>query len=239
MVIFLIIMTTIAFLCCVVNLSIFNIFYLGFMGLWLIIEWKKKKMKDEEDVRLNNLALKTMRKIIEDNKLEIAKVYNVYCPAYLSKQFERYKQTMQIDEKQRKILFTNAISNKYLVVNFDEILNYEIYEDGSKYATSVDWHGFKTSNIYDNCNELKLIIRLRCYQESQFIFNFIFNSFPKNSPAYKSIMTSLQNVVSFLEVLKNENQDKSKRVFKFCQFCGTKIDINETKCLNCGSSDVK
>lgn len=237
MVVFLVILTVIAFICCCVSMSAINIMFLFTTSIILILySWKTKK-DAEENERLSSLVNKNINQIIEDNKLKITKSYDIYCPIYLSKQIARYRQTLQVDEKQRKILFTNAINNKFMVVDFDDILNYEIYEDGSKSSTSIDWgNGFKTSDFSDNCNELKLIIRLKNYEESQFIFNLIFASFPKNSPAYKSIRSSLQNVVSFLEVVKNENQDKNKKVFRYCEFCGTKIEINESKCTNCGAS---
>jgi len=237
MLIFLVILTIIAFICCCVSMSGVNILFLFVMGFILFLYGWKTKKDAEENERLSNLVKNNINRIIENNKLKISKIYEIYNPMYLTNNIARYQQTLQVDENQRKILFTNGMINKFIVVNFEDILNYEIYEDGSKSSTTYDWgYGLKTSDFSDNCNELKLIIRLKNYEDSQFVFNLIYASFPKNSPAYKSIRSSLQDCVSFLEILKSENQEINKKVFKNCEFCGTKIDINENKCSNCGAS---
>ncbi len=63
------------------------------------------------------------------------------------------------------------------------------------------------------CKELKLIIRLNKYDTSQICYEIIFNTsfnmgINKSSSTYKQCINTLQEVVSFLEVVKNENMKK-------------------------------
>ena len=62
------------------------------------------------------------------------------------------------------------------------------------------------------CKDLKLIIRLNSYENAQIVYNIISNTtfnagLNKSTSQYKSCISSLQEVVSFLEVVKNENRN--------------------------------
>ena len=62
------------------------------------------------------------------------------------------------------------------------------------------------------CKDLKLIIMLNSYKNAQIVYNIISNTtfntgLNKSTSQYKSCICSLQEVVSFLEVVKNENRN--------------------------------
>lgn len=63
------------------------------------------------------------------------------------------------------------------------------------------------------CKDLKLIIRLNNYDNPQLVYNIISNTtfnigINKSSHIYKQCIETLQEVVSFLEVVKNDNIKK-------------------------------
>lgn len=106
-----------------------------------------------------------------------------------------------------------------MIVKFDEILNYEIYENGSNSTTGVGVNGFafgafgaETTGV---CKDLKLIIRLNRFDISQVCYEIIsktvFNTgISKSNQTYRDCINTLQEVVSFLEVIKNANIHKEK-----------------------------
>ena len=62
------------------------------------------------------------------------------------------------------------------------------------------------------CKDLKIIIRLNSYENAQIVYNIISNTtfntgLNKSTSQYKSCISSLQEVVSFLEVVRNENRN--------------------------------
>lgn len=129
---------------------------------------------------------------------------------------EAYKKFIAIDTENRKICFVNYDNRDVLIVDFAEILNYEVYKNGSQLISGGGIGGFhmgvfgaETSSM---CKELSLIIRFKNYENAHVIYNLIsktvFNlGLNKSSSNYQKCLHSLQEVVSFLEVIKNENQN--------------------------------
>lgn len=114
----------------------------------------------------------------------------------------------------KKIAFVDYEKGKILIVNFNEVLNYEIYDNGSNATfggnTGGLFGGIFAAETNGMCKELKLIIRINSYETPQIVYNIIENTIfnaglNKSSNQYKSCITTLQEVASFLEIVKNEN----------------------------------
>ena len=123
------------------------------------------------------------------------------------------KKIICVDNENKKISFLDYEKEKILIVDFHEFLNYEIYENGSNSTFGANsggvFGGIFAAETNGVCKELRLIIRLNSYETPQIVYNIIsnttFNSgLNKSSKQYKSCISSLQEVVSFLEVVKNE-----------------------------------
>ncbi|MBP3432045.1 MAG: hypothetical protein J6K39_04255 [Clostridia bacterium] len=124
------------------------------------------------------------------------------------------KKQLLVDSGSKKIILVDYDSGKFLIIDFNEIVNYEIYENGGNVTTGAaagGWFvGFFGAETTGKCNELRLIIRLKKYDRPQVSYKLvsdtIFNSgIAKNSAQYKQVVSDLQDVVSFLEVVKEEN----------------------------------
>lgn len=127
------------------------------------------------------------------------------------------KKHISIDNKNKKICLIDYTKGSLLIVGFNEILNYEIYENGSQQIEGGNigglWSGLFGAETNGMCKDLKLIIRLKRYDISQVCYEIISNTnfnigINKSTPVYKQCVNTLQEVVSFLEVVKNENSTK-------------------------------
>ncbi len=128
-----------------------------------------------------------------------------------------YKKLIAVDADAKKICLIDYKTENVFIVDFDEILNYEIYENGSNATLGGNVGGFfggifgaETNGM---CKELKLIIRLNKYDISHIDYEIVFDTLfnlgeNKSNERYKQCVASLQEVVSFLEVVKNENANK-------------------------------
>lgn len=129
------------------------------------------------------------------------------------------KQFIYIDQTARKICFIDYLKKKPVLIDFSEFLNYEIYENGSTItdggAVSGIFAGVFTAETTGQCRDLKLIIRLKKYDCPQIVYEIIGNTVfnfgvNKNSSVYHDCISTLQEAVSFLEVVKNENETSKK-----------------------------
>lgn len=127
------------------------------------------------------------------------------------------KKFISVDNENKKVCLINYNKGNLIIVGFDEILNYEVYENGSQQTIGAGvggfWAGLFGAETNGICKDLKLIIRLKRYDISQINYDIIFNTsfnigISKTTQIYKQCISSLQEVVSFLEVLKNENASR-------------------------------
>ena len=125
------------------------------------------------------------------------------------------KKIICIDNADKKMALVDYERAKIFIVDFKDILNYEIYENGSNSIIGGSVGGFYggvfSAESNGLCKELKLIIRLNSYETPQIVYNIISNTtfnagINKSTSQYKSCVATLQEVGSFLEVVKNENK---------------------------------
>ena len=105
---------------------------------------------------------------------------------------------------------------KIIIVGFNEVLNYEVYENGSNSTFGGNagglFGGIFAAETNGMCKDLKLIIRLNSFENAQIVYNIISNTtfnagLNKSTSQYKSCISSMQEVVSFLEVVKKQNRN--------------------------------
>lgn len=128
-----------------------------------------------------------------------------------------------VDSQDKKIGFIDYKKESLLVVNFADILSYEVYENGGEVTRGNSITGGRmfgkrsilatssyASRTQTMCNDLRLNIRLKSLDNSQVAYDIIsdtpFNyGCNTNSKKYRNLMSSLQEVVAFLEALIANN----------------------------------
>ena len=107
------------------------------------------------------------------------------------------------------------------LLSFKDIINYEMYDNNtqSMSGSSYEWGKKRRLTTYESktvetCKDLRLIIRLKNAQTFQVTYDLV-NTFcnfgiTKTSSIYNSCISSIQNAISFLEVLVAENKEITK-----------------------------
>lgn len=124
-----------------------------------------------------------------------------------------------VDNEGHKICLVDYLSKRYYIINFDELLNYELYENGSVVTNGTTIGGFGIgifgAESNGNCKDLKLIIRIKNFSTPQVVYDILSNymagiGVDKTAPLYRQCNASLQEVMSFLEVIKNNNSSSDR-----------------------------
>lgn len=190
-----------------------GIFLLVFGGILLVFGVIHNSNISEVEKRQRNLNQKLSEHLRERNFSKIKMLYlNDY--ATYNKGLDS-KKIIGIDNENKKITLVDYEKAKIFIVDFQDILSYEVYENGSNSMIGGNvggfWGGIFSAQTNGMCKDLKLIIRLNSYETPQIVYNIILNTtfnaeVNKSTNQYKSCITSLQEVVSFLEIVKNENK---------------------------------
>lgn len=192
--------------------SVFLVVFLGGLLIVLAVQHANLSNIKKRQEEINNKANQSIQNTeFKQTKLFFLNDYATY------NQGNSCKKYISIDNENKKICLIDYSKGSLLIVGFDEILNYEIYENGSQQTIGGNvkgfWSGLFGAETNGMCKELKLIIRLNKYDTSQICYEIIFNTsfnigINKSSSPYKQCINTLQEVVSFLEVVKNENMKK-------------------------------
>ena len=172
------------------------------------------KKRLDNNVNVNNFVNKEFYNF---NKEQI--LYISDCESYIKD--NNFKMMIWVDATNKKVLFIDyKIKNAY-IVNFAEILDYQIYENNTNVTSGGAIGGFFTT-VYSaettgNCKDLRLILRINNVTNPHITYEIIGDTFwntgvSKDSKCYKKCIEDLQRVVSFLEVVKNENQQKRTQI---------------------------
>lgn len=192
--------------------SVFIVVFFGALSIILGVRSSKLSRIREEQEEINDKA----KKLIQDTKFKQTKILFLNDYATLN-QDESCKKFISIDSENKKICLIDYSKESLVIVGFDEVLNYEIYENGSQQTVGGNvngiWAGLFEAETTGMCKELKLIIRLNRYDISQVCYEIISNTsfnmgVNKSSNVYKQCIDTLQETVSFLEVVKNKNMKK-------------------------------
>lgn len=191
---------------------VFFLVFAGIMVVFFVSRNNKIKANCEQNLQLNN----KVNHYLEENNIPITKTISIADYWSWNKETTSQKQIV-ISASEKKVALADYENNSLTIVNFNEILDYEIYENGStvtfggggKYGIVTGLFGAETSG---NCKDLRLIIRLKRYDKSQIVYDIISNvplsvGVNKTSDIYRRCMLTLQEAASFFEVLKQENKD--------------------------------
>lgn len=160
----------------------------------------------------------------EINKQADTHIYDIWFNAnkvfYLNDYFTYgkeniYKKKILVDDEAQKLCLIDYKSAHLVVIKFEDFLNYEVYENGSTViaggAVGGLYSGILGAEASGNCKDLRLIIRLNKINQPHIVYDIIWDT-PMNiglnkvTKNYKECIISLQEVVSFLEVLKSRNK---------------------------------
>lgn len=180
--------------------------------IYSIVFYLNEKNNRERQKEIND---KVCEKLQNDG-FQMTKVFYL-ADNTTDKQINIYKKMIVLDEINKKICLINYDESEMSIVGVDEILGYEIYENGGQMTTGAVisgwWAGIFSADTQGKCHDLKLIIRLKKLEKPQIVYNLIQKTFMnfgliKTSDCYRQTIKTMQEVVSFLEVIKNEKCQK-------------------------------
>lgn len=149
---------------------------------------------------------------------------NILCFKEVSGMDTELDKFIAIDSKSEQICWVDYKNENILITNFNDVINYEVYENGNAITRGTGIAGGRlfgqksmfgvstfTSKSQEMCTELRLIIRLNAVENSQIVYDIVADrpfgiGLSKNSKAYSKLMSSLQAAVSFLEVILEDNK---------------------------------
>ena len=161
----------------------------------------------------------TLSQTVQSNGLNIDKVFVINDYQSFHKENAELKPQFLIDTAARKMIFVDYDKPLIAVVGFEEFLNYEIYENGSMAFSGGAVGGLLVGGFWGEstgkCTNLRLIIRLKRYDCPQMTYDVVTQTFmnwgiTKTSPAYQTCVSSMQELASFFEILKNEAADQKQ-----------------------------
>ena len=123
------------------------------------------------------------------------------------------KKFIALNMTQKKIGLIDYENSQILITDFNDILDFEVYENnvnsltGGKLGVGL---AIYSAQQEVQCKDLRLIIVLKNYESSSIVYDLVWKTFAnvgiaKESTVYKEIIRSLQNCISFLKVIKDEN----------------------------------
>lgn len=142
-----------------------------------------------------------------------------FCDRATYKKSNDFKQILAVDSKNDRLGLVDYESGKFKIIHYSQILNYEVYENGSVVASGLGVGGvvgafsMQASKIV---KELRLIIRLKTVDEPQIVYQVVaskgvFNlGIGKNSQIYRLCYPTVQEAVSLLQVIINQNKETNK-----------------------------
>lgn len=141
-----------------------------------------------------------------------------FCDRATFKKPDDFKQILAVDSKNNRLGLIDYESGRFKSVDYSQILNYEVYENGSVVASGLGVGGvvgafsMQASKIV---KELRLIIRLKTVDDPQIVYQIVaskgvFNfGIGKNSQIYRLCYPTVQEVVSLLQVIINQNKEEN------------------------------
>lgn len=191
-----------------------GIFLLVFGGVLLVFCVIHNSNISEVEKRQRSLN-QTLSEYLRETNFNKTKIIYLNDYATYNKGMDS-KKIIGIDNENKKIALVDYEKAKMLIVDFRDILSYEIYENGSNSTIGGNVGGFFggifSAETNGMCKDLKLIIRLNSYENAQIVYNIISNTafnmgLNKSADQYRKCVSSLQELVSFLEVIKCENRN--------------------------------
>ncbi|MDE6597999.1 MAG: hypothetical protein K2K60_05120 [Clostridia bacterium] len=188
------------------------VFLIALCGV-LFYQSSKNKANGNEQFDINKKILE----YLQTQEFKVSKIFYITDSHTFNKD-NSYKKMIIADNENKKICFIDYILKNYYIIGFEEFLNYELYENGGMVTNggtigSLGIGVFGAETI-GNCKDLKLIIRIKSLTTPQVAYEIISNymagiGLNKSAPLYRVCISSLQEVISFFEVIKNDNLQNS------------------------------
>ncbi len=191
---------------------LFICFFLAFLGTIIgvgVMHAIKIKKTCEQQKNLNLKAIN----ILKQSSFYSSKVIRL-TDCFTYKKENECKKFIAVDDKTQKIALIDYKTNNVVIANFEEIVNYEVYENGSVVTTGGSMglrHSIFAAETNGMCKELRLIIRLNRLNSPHLVYSIIENTslnigLNKSSDNYKNCILSLQEAVSLLEIIINSTK---------------------------------
>lgn len=186
---------------------------LAVMGMGLIVGWLAWSAKRKKFLKRRAEINASLKGTAAAQGLNIDKVFVVNDHLTFDKADAQIKPQFLIDSAAKKMIFVDYDKPLTIVADFGEFLNYEIYENGSMAFSGGAVGGLVAGGFWGNavgkCNNLRLIIRLKRYDCPQMTYDIIAKTplnlgVVKTSKAYQTCVSSMQELASFFEVVKQE-----------------------------------
>lgn len=188
------------------------------MILMVVVFLVVKNSNTKSNCARNEELNKKINEYLKDSDIKVSKT--VYLSDYWTyNRADIFKKQISVSVEGKKIVLMDYESQKLSVVDFDNIVNYEIYENGS-HATYGGgaaglWSGIFGAETTGMTRDLRLIIRLNTYEKPQIVYDIISKTplnigVSKTSDVYRNCISSLQEAVSLIEVIKQENKSDTK-----------------------------
>lgn len=200
------------FLCFYVILILLGILFINeFIVLMVDLSKKKKQYLLNEKIK---------EQLLKEN---FTTTKTIYINDYLSSRKNNdSKKLIFVDSNNNKVCFIDYTNKNYRIVNFADILNYDVFENNN--SSSISSYGISNgvaigySSRTNKCDNLKIFFYLKDYENSQLSYTLIKGSFfrfpiSRSSSKYNRILNSLQSCLSFLTIIIDE-KNKTKKTGK-------------------------
>lgn len=175
----------------------------------LFFQTSKNKTNGNEQYEINRKTID----YLQTHGFNVSKIFYI-TDSYTYNKENPYKKMVVADNEGKKICLIDYISKKHYIIDFKEFLNYELYENGGNVTNGSAIGGMGIgvfgAETIGNCKDLKLIIRIKSLTTPQVAYEIISNYMAgmgvnKSAPLYRACISSLQELISFFEVVKNAN----------------------------------
>lgn len=183
----------------------------GFIALHLAITTSKTRKKQ---FAINQHAMDYLYQI----GFTFTSVF-YFCDQATFRKSNEYKKMLAVDNVNKQFALVNYNNGHTIVADYSEFLNYEIYENSNMVMTGGAIGGFGLgffgATQSGQCKDLRLIMRLTRPDTPHVAYDVLPRTFlnigvHKNSKAYRDCLASLQEMVSFFEVIKNQNENANQ-----------------------------
>lgn len=194
----------------------FVIFWITFIVTLLIIMILKQGQKSAVINAQTDLNANVWQKLKERN-ISITKTLYLIDNNTIDKSNAERKQIL-IDGVNKDIYLIDYEAERIVTVRFDEILSYEVYENGSTITRAVGSVGFALGGLLaehsGNCKDLRIIFKLNGMETSMVAYDIVTNGIGfavnKSSTKYSACIKSLQQVTAFFDIIIENNKKEEK-----------------------------
>lgn len=163
----------------------------------------------DRQLRVNNAVLEKLK----DGEFNITKIYYV-ADASTFDMDKSYNKMVAVDDKAKKICLVDYQTGESYIIGFNAFISCEVYENGGSttFTSAIGstignvGGGIASSETVNVSKDLSVTIRIKNYEKPQVTYHIIASDGVNKSTAlYKICRNSLQELISFFEIVKLEN----------------------------------